>query len=343
MAAALIRRQDEILLIRQQGADDPLAYGAIPGGRVELGEAPTAALIREVWEECGLRVDRVGPLFYAAWIEGTPRITALIFAATVHPGDPQPADPDGLVSDAAFFPLEVAIAQVHDLPYRSMREPLLAYLTGEDTAGSVWFYTDEGDPRCVSPAEAAPWQDLAYLAAGTTRQRAALATIQRLEMMDALAAYTPTLIGTIPLDVETAQSDLDIACFAPDLDEFAVTVTARYGDRPRFRINRKQIRGVPSLIASFHGGDFDLQLFAQPQPVLAQYGYRHLLVEARLLALGDEAAREAIRRLKEQGVKTEPAFARHFGIDGDPYEALWTLSLTPEIERRLGGWSGSNG
>jgi ADP-ribose pyrophosphatase YjhB (NUDIX family) len=330
VVAALIRREDEILLIRQQGRADAAPYWSLPGGVVEVGEAVTAAVIREAREECGLIADAVGPLAYATWIEHGPmqRTTALIYEIDAWTGEIVLTDPDGLVLNAAFFPPDAALDRVCALPYRSMREPLLAYLTGEATAGSVWFYTgEEVDPRYVSPAEAIPWQDLTYLTAGMPRQRAAFVTLQRLQIMDALAAYTPTLIGTLPLDVETAQSDLDIACFAPDLDEFAATVTARYGDRSQFRLNRKWIRGVPSVIASFDGGDFDLQLFAQPQPVLAQYGYRHLLVEARLLSIGSEADRQAIRRLKESGVKTEPAFARHFGIDGDPYEALWTLSL----------------
>jgi ADP-ribose pyrophosphatase YjhB (NUDIX family) len=334
VVAALIYREDEILLIRQQGADDALAYWSIPGGVVAPDEAMTAALIREVWEETGLCVDRVGPLLYATWIEGTPRITALIFAATVESGEPHPIDPDGVIVNAAFFPLHAAITRLQELPYRSMREPLIAYLMGRAALGSVWFYADKGaDPRWVSRVEAIPWQDLTYLDRGTLRQRAALATLQRLEIMDVLAAFTPILIGTFPLDVETAQSDLDVACFAPDLDEFATAVSACYGDFPCFRINRKLVRGVPTIVATVDGGDFDVQIFAQPQPVLAQYGYRHLLVEARLLALGDAGDQQAIRRLKESGIKTEPAFAQHFGIKGDPYEALWMLSLTSKMER----------
>jgi hypothetical protein len=37
-----------------------------------------------------------------------------------------------------------------------------------------------------------------------------------------------------------------------------------------------------------------------------------------------EAHRE-IRRLRRAGLKAEPAFARYFGLEGDPYEALLAL------------------
>ena len=37
-------------------------------------------------------------------------------------------------------------------------------------------------------------------------------------------------------------------------------------------------------------------------------------------------AREAIRALKRDGLKTEPAFGQYFGIMGDPYAALLDLA-----------------
>ena len=40
-----------------------------------------------------------------------------------------------------------------------------------------------------------------------------------------------------------------------------------------------------------------------------QRAYRHLLVEYAVLQAGGEAWRRAVRMLKQQGLKTEPAFA----------------------------------
>jgi 8-oxo-dGTP diphosphatase len=62
VVAALIRR-DGLVLLSQRRADQslPLCW-EFPGGKVEPGEAPEAALVREVDEELGCTV-RVGPIF----------------------------------------------------------------------------------------------------------------------------------------------------------------------------------------------------------------------------------------------------------------------------------------
>jgi hypothetical protein len=178
---------------------------------------------------------------------------------------------------------------------------------------------------------------ISYLKDGTPRQQHTFRALTALGIFASLQTYTPVLIGTIPLDIDTDTSDLDIACHAPDLDRFAGQVATLYGNHPYFRLRRKEVRGLESVVASFEFEGFAIELFAQSQPVEQQYGYRHMLVEARLLAIGGEAARRAIRELKQNGVKTEPAFAHFFELNGDPYEMLWDLSWLPEetLRKRL--------
>ena len=67
VVAALIRRDDgAILLVRQQGPDDPEPAWALPGGVVEAGERLDEAFTREVREETGLDVASIGPLLSVA-------------------------------------------------------------------------------------------------------------------------------------------------------------------------------------------------------------------------------------------------------------------------------------
>ena len=53
--------------------------------------------------------------------------------------------------------------------------------------------------------------------------------------------------------------------------------------------------------------------------------------EQRLLAL-DSRLGSAVVRLKEEGLKTEPAFASVLGLNGDPYEAMLMLEEKSDEE-----------
>jgi hypothetical protein len=183
------------------------------------------------------------------------------------------------------------------------------------------------------------WQTLAYLERGTPRQRAAFQTLTHLNIMPALRHYNPVLVGTVPLNIDIAGSDLDIVCqveSAADLDVFRQTVEAHLGTEHSFRQRRYRLKTVPTYVARVETDTFPVEVFAQPLPVASQAAYRHLCVEYRLLQLADDtaAAREAIRQLKRSGLKTEPAFAQYFGIPGDPYQALLRLSHVDEATLR---------
>jgi 8-oxo-dGTP diphosphatase len=159
IAAGLIRRGDDVLLVCEQGPRETRSAWALPGGVVEPGELLFEALVREVREETGLAVAEIGPLLnltdhdnpgYGLGFDGAPdgpgfHATAAIFAVTRWNGELLPADPDGLILDVAFFPLAEALARLEGLPYRVMREPILAYLRGAAPAGTVWCYRRQPD------------------------------------------------------------------------------------------------------------------------------------------------------------------------------------------------------
>ena len=174
------------------------------------------------------------------------------------------------------------------------------------------------------------WRDLTYLLQGTATQRAAYDALEMLQVFSLLRAFDPVLVGTIPLDIDIPGSDLDIVCHAAMVDAFARRLRDCFGHCDRFVLRQKMCNGLPTVIGRFAYQGFPVEIFGQPCPVARQHAFRHMLVEERLLRQGGEEVRRQIRRLKAQGLKTEPAFAAVFALEGDPYHTLLRLAETAE-------------
>ncbi|MDH4440598.1 MAG: DUF4269 domain-containing protein [Rhizobium sp.] len=157
--------------------------------------------------------------------------------------------------------------------------------------------------------------------------------VRQLGILDALAAYGPQIAGTPPLGVETEKSDIDILCHAPQADAFLADVVALYGEISSFRV-WQWISDDRPVIATFHAHDWDFEIFASPCPVAAQYGWRHFQIEKRLLALGGARFKTTVQLLKQQGLKTEPAFWSALKQEGDGYQGLLSLDAATDDELR---------
>jgi hypothetical protein len=176
------------------------------------------------------------------------------------------------------------------------------------------------------------WTDITHLNRGSDRQRDAYQAMIELDIFSVLGDYDPVLAGTLPLGIETPESDLDILCEAEDLDRFDALVEAAYGDLDEFRQQRSIEDGLPSSTSSFRFRRFPVEIFAQACPVDQQRAYRHMVAEGRLLREGGEEAVGAIRQLKLEGLETEPAFGEYFCLDGDPYAVLAAMADAPTEE-----------
>jgi hypothetical protein len=156
--------------------------------------------------------------------------------------------------------------------------------------------------------------------------------LQASRILELLGRFEPTVVGTLPLDLAVASSDIDIVCAAHDPDAFANVVWDSFRHIEGFRLYRWRDDGRPA-VARFEFGGWPFELFADQRPVSEQRAWRHFDVERRLLALDSGGLRETVLRLRAEGLKTEPAFAEALKLDGDPYLAM--LALFPESDAQL--------
>ncbi|MCI0713087.1 MAG: NUDIX hydrolase [Chloroflexi bacterium] len=156
IVGAIIQEDGKILLVEQQGPDDPHSSWAIPGGRVENGEFYADALVREVYEETGLVVEKVGGLVYTLHnlaADHSGQSIVHVYEVDAWIGDLLPNDPDNFILDTRFVALRDAAQMIEDSqPYAPMREPIVAYLRGEVPHSTAWQYrySADGETSLVS-------------------------------------------------------------------------------------------------------------------------------------------------------------------------------------------------
>ena len=98
VAAALVGPGGRILL-QQRAPGRPMAgLWEFPGGKVEDGETPESALVRELDEELGIAVDPAAlePACFASAPVGERHMLLLLYLCRAWTGEPQPLDASAL-------------------------------------------------------------------------------------------------------------------------------------------------------------------------------------------------------------------------------------------------------
>lgn len=164
--------------------------------------------------------------------------------------------------------------------------------------------------------------DPGYLQFGNSKQKKVFELINEINVLRILKAYNPIIVGTIPIEIDLPESDIDIICYACDLQKFKLFLTENFNRFPYFKLKEKKIRNQDSVIGVFKYNDFTFEIFGQDTPTEQQYAYRHMIIEHELLQSHPESFRQEVISLKKSGLKTEEAFAKILNLKGDPFEGL---------------------
>ena len=94
VAAALADAKGRILLQQRAPGRQMAGLWEFPGGKVELGERPEAALIRELREELGIEVSpsSLSPAAFASAEHGERHLLLLLYMCREWAGEPQALD-----------------------------------------------------------------------------------------------------------------------------------------------------------------------------------------------------------------------------------------------------------
>lgn len=166
--------------------------------------------------------------------------------------------------------------------------------------------------------------DMSYLKTGNERQQKAFQILKQNSLFDHLKEFSPVLAGTIPIEIDMEESDLDIICEVKDFEKFRSKLQKLF---PETEAKERLINGERTMILNTALEDFPVEIFGQNLPVKQQNAYRHMIVEAHILEQKGDDFKNEIIRLKKSGIKTEPAFGLLLNLE-NPYEDL--LNYTTE-------------
>lgn len=122
VAAALVDGDGQILLQQRPPGRAMAGLWEFPGGKVEEGETPEAALVRELEEELGIEVDpaRLAPACFASAPNGERHMILLLYLCREWRREPRAIDADAL--------LWVRPAEMLALPMPPADRPLIGLL-----------------------------------------------------------------------------------------------------------------------------------------------------------------------------------------------------------------------
>lgn len=159
-----------------------------------------------------------------------------------------------------------------------------------------------------------------YLKNGNERQKRAYEVLTRYQIFEKLKNYSPILAGTIPIEIDIEDSDLDIICEVTDFTEFEKTLSEMFSEFD-LKIEKITVNNEQAIVLNFRLEEFSIEIFGQNRPATKQNAYLHMIAEYKILQEKEEDFKQKIIKLKKQGIKTEPAFGILLNLE-NPYEDL---------------------
>ncbi|MEG3640190.1 (deoxy)nucleoside triphosphate pyrophosphohydrolase [Magnetococcus sp. PR-3] len=123
VSAALIMHQQQVLLTQRKRGGHLALHWEFPGGKLHPGESPEEALVREIDEEVGLKIQDLSPWAFVSHAYEDFHLLMPVFRVGAFTGTPQALD----VEAVKWFDLP----SLKELTFPPADQPLLAQLFAE--------------------------------------------------------------------------------------------------------------------------------------------------------------------------------------------------------------------
>lgn len=164
------------------------------------------------------------------------------------------------------------------------------------------------------------FKNISYLKSGNPKQRKVHQLLVDFKIVETLKNYNPLVVGTIPIEIDLEESDVDIILQTDNFEELFHKLNDLFQNFDQFSIEFKPNENI--LICNFSIEKIPFEIYAEKKPTHLQYGFLHMIKEHQIIQKFGKKFQNQIIQLKKQGYKTEPAFAKLLNLKGNPYEEL---------------------
>ena len=157
--------------------------------------------------------------------------------------------------------------------------------------------------------------------------------LKKSELFSLFKEYNPCISGTRPLGIHLLNSDLDVLLSSDRPEEVIDKSYNCFGKLENYSQRMTEHQGLKSIVINFEFDGLPIELFCQNKSVYCQQANLHFLIEGRLLKVFGNSLKKKVLNLKENGIKTEPAFEKLLNLQV-PYKSLIELQKCSDKELR---------
>lgn len=166
VVSGLVRCRDHLVVVENSSPNGP--QWSAPGGKVEPGETPIAAVIREIYEECGLVVQSPRRLVHTTYLTFATEESVETWIALGYEFHldnlvalPDWVDPDGVSSNAEWLTIAAAADRVGGSAIPPVARSFVDYCSSVDSTVTRYYEFDVDLTRDPPSEHTSYFEDLA--------------------------------------------------------------------------------------------------------------------------------------------------------------------------------------
>ncbi len=127
------------------------------------------------------------------------------------------------------------------------------------------------------------FKNIRYLKEGNPKQQKVYQLLNDFQIIEKLENYNPLVVGTIPIEIDLDDSDVDIILQTNDCNDLEKFLLDKFSYFRNFKMDRRMSDKQNILVCNFVIDQIPFEVYAENKPTHLQYGFLHMMKEFEIL------------------------------------------------------------